>query len=96
MNKSADMKLEVLAHNLHAHCTKNGIPYIMAATSDLDGRTLRTANGTVTDVIELMSVLLVQMSEDTGNDLNELLAYLNLSAHHAQDVYRRNNNSQKE
>lgn len=95
MNKTADMKLEVLAHDLHAHCTKNNIPYILAATSDLDGRTLRTANGTVTDVIELMSVLLVQMSEDTGNDLSELLAYLNLSARHAQKVYR-NNNSRKE
>ena len=57
----------------------------------MDGRTLRTANGTVTDVIGLMSVLLVQMSEDTGNDLNELLAYLILSASHARDVYRNNN-----
>lgn len=91
MNKTADMKLEVLAHELHAHCTKNDIPYIFAATSDMDGRTLRTANGTVTDVIGLMSVLLVQMSEDTGNDLNELLAYLSLSARHARDVYRNNN-----
>ena len=95
MDLNADKKLEVLVHDLHAHCTKNDIPYIMAATSDLDGRTLRTANGTVTDVIGLMSVLLVQMSEDTGNDLNELLAYLSMSARHAQDVYR-NNNSRKE
>ena len=28
MNKTADMKLEVLAHELHAHCTKNDIPCI--------------------------------------------------------------------
>ena len=96
MDLNADKKLEVLVHDLHAHCTKNDIPYIMAATSDLDGRTLLTANGTVTDVIGLMSVLLVQMSEDTGNELRELLDYLILAAYHARDVYRRNNNSRKE
>ena len=83
-----DMKLDVIAHELHAHCTKNNIPYILAAHNG--DRTLRTANGTVTDVIGLISVLLVQMSEDTGNDLDELLAYLRLTATQAQNVYRSN------
>ena len=76
-----DMNLDVIAHELHAHCTKNDIPHILAAHT----------NGTVTDVIGLISVLLVQMSEDTGNDLDELLAYLRLTATQAQDVYRSNN-----
>ncbi|MBQ8921023.1 MAG: hypothetical protein IJ060_02555 [Oscillospiraceae bacterium] len=86
----ARRRIEELAQELHAICTKEDIPYILAAEPRSDGRTLRTANGTVTDVTRLTGILLVQMSEDTENDLDEVLAYLRLMSHHARDIYRSN------
>lgn len=66
-------RVSSLVKELIAECHEKGFPVFTVVIDKTTGRSIRTADGTVDDVLQALSVALVSISKTTGENLDDII-----------------------
>ncbi len=78
MNKSIENKLLSHVKALNEIAVKEEMPFVLAMKTNSKGKSLRAANGDITSIVRLLAIMLVQLHQQTGEPLEELVNYFEM------------------
>ncbi len=86
MNKSIENKLLSHVKALDEIAVKEEMPFVLAMKTDSKGESFRAANGDITSIVRLLAIMLVQLHQETGEPLEELVNYFEMQVICAKEV----------